>query len=84
MPKINREENNMEEKFIKLQLFGDPSGDPNANAKDPSGSGDPGAGGDDATPNAAQELIEFKKKFVSREQYEAEKQRADEIGRAHV
>ena len=65
--------------FIKLQLFGDPAGDPAAAAPNAAASGapTPGAGGDDATPNAAQELIDFKKNFVSREQFEAEKRRAD-------
>lgn len=69
----------MKKHFINIQLFGDPSGDPNAQAPNAAASGaqTPGAGGDDATPNAAQELIEFKKNFVSREQYEKEKQRAD-------
>lgn len=69
----------MKKHFINVQLFGDPSGDPNAQAPNATAGGaqTPGAGGDDATPNAAQELIEFKKNFVSREQYEKEKQRAD-------
>ena len=69
----------MKKTFIKLQLFGDPSGDPNAQAPNAAAGGaqTPGAVGDDATPNAAQELIEFKKNFVSREQYEKEKERAD-------
>lgn len=69
----------MKKNFINVQLFGDPAGDPKATAPDPTGNGaqTPGPVGDDATPNAAQELIEFKRKYVSREQYEAEKQRAD-------
>lgn len=69
----------MKKHFINVQLFGDPSGDPAAQAPNAAANGaqTPGAGSDDATPNAAQELIEFKKNFVSRDQYEAEKQRAD-------
>ena len=67
----------MTHNFIKLQLFGDPTGDPNAHAN---GSTDPmaqtpGAGGD--APNAAEELLEFKKKYVPVEKYEAERNRAD-------
>lgn len=69
----------MKKNFINVQLFGDPSGDPNAQAPNATAGGaqTPGAGGDDTAPNAAQELIEFKKNFVSRDQYEAEKKRAD-------
>ena len=67
----------MKNQFIKVQLFGDPAGDPNAQAN---GSTDPmaqtpGAGGD--APNAAAELLEFKKKYVPVEKYEAERNRAD-------
>lgn len=67
----------MKNRFIRIQLFGDPAGDPNANANAPTGAAaqTPGANGD--APNAAQELLEFKKKYVPVEKYEAERDRAD-------
>ena len=64
-------------KFIDIQLFGDPSGDPTPTAPDPSGDGADPARGPGAGPNEAEALIEFRKKHVTREAYEAEKQRAD-------
>lgn len=71
----------MSEQFIKLQLFGDPAGDPAASGNDPAGSPTPtpGAEGGEATPNAAKELIEFKKKYVSREEYEKAVKRGDDF-----
>ena len=70
----------MKEKFIKIQLFGDPAGDPSASGNGPSGpdAQTPGADGDNAPSNAAKELIDFKKKFVSREKYEEAVRRGDE------
>lgn len=71
----------MSEQFIKVQLFGDPAGDPSASGGDPSGSPTPtpGAEGGEATPNAAKELIEFKKKYVTREEYEKAVKRGDDF-----
>lgn len=71
----------MSEQFIKLQLFGDPAGDPAASGSDPAGSPTPtpGAEGGEATPNAAKELIEFKKKYVSREEYDKAVKRGDDF-----
>ena len=68
----------MEKKFIKIQLFGDPSGDPQQNTLNPSGNDSlvPDQG-DDAAPNDAAALIEFRKRHVTREEYEREKNRAD-------
>lgn len=65
-------------KFIKIQLFGDPSGDPQQNAPDAAAKGAiTGAGGAETAPNDADWLIQFKKEHVSREEYEREKNRAD-------
>ena len=71
----------MSEQFIKVQLFGEPAGDPSASGSDPSGSTTPtpGAEGGEATPNAAKELLDFKKKFVSREEYEKAVKRGDDF-----
>jgi len=67
----------MKDQFINVQLFGDPAGDPNplANGSSDPKAQTPGAGGD--APNAAAELLEFKKKYVPVEKYEAERNRAD-------
>lgn len=65
-------------KFINLQLHGDPSGDPQQTAQNPSGeSAAPGQRGGDATPNDADMLLEFKRQHVTREEYLREKERAD-------
>lgn len=71
----------MSEQFIKLQLHGDPAGDPGQPGVDPAGSNQPtpGAEGGEATPNAAKELIEFKKKYVSREEYDKAVKRGDDF-----
>ena len=66
----------MEKEFIKIQLFGDPSGDPNKNDPTPSGGGDPGKDGN-APSNDADILLQWKKEHVTREEYEKEKARAD-------
>lgn len=72
--------------FIKIQLFGDPAGDPNAKGPNAAANGPqtPGADGDDAQPNAAQELIDFRKNFVTREKYEEAVKRGDDFLRAIV
>lgn len=72
----------MKKNFINIQLFGDPSGDPQQNTPNPSGSGDPNANGNDATPNAAQELIDFKKNYVTREKYNEAVKRGDDFLKA--
>lgn len=63
---------------INIQLFGDPTGDPQPTAPNPTGPGaNPGPSGADATPNDADLLLEFKKNHVTREEYLKEKERAD-------
>lgn len=71
----------MSEQFIKVQLFGDPAGDPGPRGDDPAGSTQqtPGAEDGEAKSNAAKELIEFKKKYVSREEYEKAVKRGDDF-----
>ena len=72
--------------FIKIQLFGDPAGDPNAKGPNAAANGPqtPGADGDDAPQNAAQELLDFRKNFVTREKYEEAVKRGDDFLRAIV
>lgn len=69
----------MSEQFIKLQLFGDPAGDPAASGKDPAGSPTPtpGAAGDDTASNAAEELYNFQENFVPKAKYDEAVKRGD-------
>ena len=60
-----KEENKMSKEFIKLQLFGDPSGDPQPNDPTP-----PGGGDQPNDTDLAQQLADLKKKFVSKEDYD--------------
>lgn len=71
----------MSEQFIKLQLHGDPAGDPGQPGVDPAGSNQqtPGAEGGEATPNAAKELLEFKSKYVPRDLYDKAIKRGDDF-----
>lgn len=71
----------MSEQFIKIQLHGDPAGDPGQPGIDPAGSNQPtpGAEGGEATPNAAKELLDFKNKYVPRELYDKAIKRGDDF-----
>lgn len=75
----------MSKKFIKLQLFGDPSGDP-SKAPDTSvdGKNQPGADGVDTAPNAAEELYDFQKNYVTKEKYDEAVKRGDEYLKAII
>lgn len=68
----------MKKGFILLQLFGDPTGDPQPRDPNPTGTDPqtPGSG-DDASPTTAEMLLEFRKKHVPIEEYNKEKERAD-------
>lgn len=55
----------MSKEFIKIQLFGDPSGDPQPNDPTP-----PGGGDQHDDTDLAQQLADLKKKFVAKEDYD--------------
>ena len=55
----------MSKEFIKLQLHGDPPGDPQPNDPTP-----PGGGDQPQDTDLAQQLADLKKKFVTKEDYD--------------
>lgn len=65
--------------FIKLQLFGDPAGDPQQTAQNaPASSATPPAGTDTVPPeNDAELLLRFKQEHVRREELDKANARAD-------
>ena len=75
---------NMKRSFINLQLFGEPSGDPTQSVTGPTGpdAQTPGQTAGDASSVDAEMLMEYKRKHVTREEYEREKARADSYLRA--